>query len=507
MDSSVPRVPLRRRPTVYEINTSVWLRRLAGDAGDAGDVGDVGAAGALTLDRVPASAWDALAALPVDAVWLMGVWERSPAGLEIARANPELDAGNRAALPDLRNEDVIGSPYCVRDYTVDARFGGRDALAVARSELASRGLGLILDYVPNHVAPDHPWLVTRPECLVAGTDEDLAEHPDAFIRTAAGVFANGRDPYFPAWPDVVQLNAFSPTLRREVVELLLDVGAQCDGLRCDMAMLMTNEVFARTWGERAGAPPTEDYWPTVIGQVKQTFPELAFIAEAYWDMEWILQQQGFDYCYDKRLYDRLVHESPASVRGHLQADADYQERLIRFIENHDEPRAAATFGPAQARAAAVVVSTLEGARLYHDGQLEGLRTRIPVFLDRGPDEPVDDELRAFYERLLPAVAESGLRDAEWRLCDCTGWPDNQSFEQLVCWCWRGAESRHLVVVNLSAEAAQGRVHLPWDDLRGRAWELLDKLAGSSFEREGDELAGDGLYVGLDPWASHFLALR
>ena len=87
------------------------------------------------------------------------------------------------------------------------------------------------------------------------------------------MFANGRDPYFPAWPDVVQLNAFSPTLRHEVVELLLDVGAQCDGLRCDMAMLMTNEVFARTWGERAGAPPAEDYWPTVIGHVKQTFPE------------------------------------------------------------------------------------------------------------------------------------------------------------------------------------------------------------------------------------------
>ena len=145
-----------------------------------------------------------------------------------------------------------------------------------------------------------------------------------------------------------------------------------------------------------------------------------FIAEAYWDMEWILQQQGFDYCYDKRLYDRLVHESPASVRGHLQADADYQERLIRFIENHDEPRAAATFGPAQARAAAVVVSTLEGARLYHDGQLEGRQTRIPVFLDRGPDEPVDGELRAFYERLLAAVAESGLRDGEWRLCECSG---------------------------------------------------------------------------------------
>jgi Alpha amylase, catalytic domain len=489
---------LPRRPTVYEINTAVWLRRLGGEAG-----GD----SALGLDQVPAEQWDALAALPVDAVWLMGVWQRSPAGLEIARANPELDAGNRAALPDLRDEDVIGSPYCVRDYAVDERFGGRDALAHARDQLAARGLGLILDYVPNHVAPDHPWLGHKPDCLLPGSDEELAEHPDAFIRTAAGVFANGRDPYFPAWPDVVQLNAFAPALRDAVAELLLDVGAQCDGLRCDMAMLMTNEVFARTWGERAGPAPDDDYWPALISRVKRTFPDLVFIAEAYWDMEWTLQQQGFDFCYDKRLYDRLVHEPAASVRGHLEADAAYQERLIRFIENHDEPRAAATFAPGQERAAAVVISTLQGARLYHDGQLGGLRTRIPVFLDRGPDEPTDGELRSFYERLLRAVADSDLRGGDWRLCDCNGWPDNQSFQQLVSWCWRSPDSRHLVVVNLSTSAAQALVQLRWDDLRGRTWELADRLSGQSFERDGDELSGQGLYVALDPWASHFLEFR
>ena len=137
-------------------------------------------------------------------------------------------------------------------------------------------------------------------------------------------------------------------------------------------------------------------------------------------MEWTLQQQGFDLCYDKRLYDRLAHESAESVRGHLQADPGYQERLIRFIENHDEPRAAATFAPAQARAAAVVMSTLPGARLYHDGQFEGRRTRIPVFLGRGPDEPPDGDLRAFYARLLRAVDDADLRDGDWRLCACDG---------------------------------------------------------------------------------------
>src|SRR3954451_7713382 len=435
------------RPTVYEIDTAVWLRRLTGDRERA-----------LALDEVPGAEWDALAALPVDAVWLMGVWERSPAGLEIARTNPELDAGNRAALPALRDEDVIGSPYCVRDYAVDARFGGEEALAAARTALAGRGLPLILDYVPNHVAPDHAWTATRPDVFVRGGEDELREHPEAFLRTAAGGLAKGRDPYFAPWPDVVQLDAFAPALRDAAAETLIAIAGQCDGVRCDMAMLMCNDVFARTWGGRAGPPPGEEYWPALIARVRAAHPDLLFIAEAYWDMEWTLQQQGFDYCYDKRLYDRLAHESAESVRGHLQADPAYQERVIRFIENHAEPRAAATFGPAQARAAAVVVSTLQGARLYHDGQLDGHRTHIPVFLARGPDEPPDEDLRAFYGRLLAAVAESGLRDGDWRLCEATGWPDNDSHRRLVAWSW----ARELVVVNLSDAPAQAQVHVPWD---------------------------------------------
>ena len=174
----------------------------------------------------------------------MGVWQRSPAGLTIALENSEVVAGNRAALPDLRAEDVIGSPYCVRDYVIDARFGGPQELALARQALAARDLGLILDFVPNHVAPDHPWLSDRPECFLTGSEQELEQHPEAFLRTAGRVVANGRDPYFAPWPDVVQLNAFSPTLRSTVADTLIEVGDQCDGLRCDMAMLMTNEVFA-----------------------------------------------------------------------------------------------------------------------------------------------------------------------------------------------------------------------------------------------------------------------
>jgi hypothetical protein len=480
-------------PFVYEINTWVWLGELSRREGESVD-----------LATVPEREWEAIAALGFDAVWLMGVWERSPAGIAIALENDALVDSFRGTLPDFTAGDVVGSPYCIRDYAVDGRLGGPEGLAAARRALAGHGLGLILDFVPNHVAPDHPWVEDHPEYLVGGSEKDLRRDPKSFVRVGGNVLANGRDPYFPAWPDVVQLNAFSPALRAAVVGTLLSIAAQSDGVRCDMAMLVTNEVFARTWGARAGSRPDVDFWPTVIPAVKAEHPGFLFVAEAYWDLEWELQQQGFDHCYDKRLYDRLVHDGATGVHDHLAAGRDYQERLVRFLENHDEPRAAATFPPDRARAAAVTTLSQTGARLVHEGQLEGRTVHVPVFLARRPDEPVDADLRAFYERLLGALQDDVFRAGEWALGERSGWGGNDSWEQLVSWGWRGTPHA-LVVVNLGDRRAEGHVRLPWDELRGRTWLLDDASDGRRYERSGDDLR-DGLYVALEPWHWHLFHL-
>jgi hypothetical protein len=480
-------------PYLYEINTWPWLARLSAEAGRPVD-----------LASVPDERWAALAAAGFDAVWLMGVWTRSPAGTEIALRNEDLVAGFRAVLPDYRAEDVVGSPYCVRDYVVDPRLGGREGLARARAALARHGLGLVLDFVPNHVAPDHHWTLDHPELFVRGDRSDLAAEPAAFVEVGGAVLARGKDPYFPAWPDVVQLDAFAPALRDAVVETLRDIADQCDGVRCDMAMLMMTDVFARTWGDRAGAPPERDYWRAVIPAVRETHPGFRFLAEAYWDLEWALQQQGFDFCYDKRLYDRLVGRDASGVRAHLSGDVDYQQRLLRFLENHDEPRAAATFDPRRHRAAAVATLTQTGARLVHDGQTDGRRVRLPVFLGRYPDEPGDPDLAAFYRDLLGAVSDPTFRTGTWALCPCTGWPGSNC-DDLVAWCWSG-DSRWLVVVNLGDAQAAGHVRAPWPDLRGGAVTLADPTTGAVFDRTGDDLV-DRLYVGLEPWAWHLLRVE
>lgn len=478
-------------PVIYELDTAAWLR----------DVGDR-AGKAVTLATVPTAEWELVTPEGVDAVWLMGVWERSPAGVRIAIDAPELVASFRAALPDVGDADVIGSPYCIRRYEVDARFGGREGLAAARTALARRGVRLVVDFVPNHVAPDHPWLADHPEHFVRGDDGDLVREPGSFLRVGEAVVARGRDPYFPPWPDVAQLDAFASGLRGAAADTLIDIGHQADGVRCDMAMLLLNDVFARTWGERAGAPPEREYWTEVIGSVRAVHPDLLFVAEAYWDLEWELLQLGFDHCYDKRLYDRLLHEAPAAVRGHLGADVGYQRRMVRFLENHDEPRVAAELGPAQERAAAVAIATLPGATLWHEGQFEGWRVHLPVFLGRRPTEPVDEELRRFHLALLAAVAPR--RAGHWALCRASGWPEDSSCDQLLTWCWADDEQRSLVAVNYADAPAAARVHLPWTDLEARPWQLEDLLSGDVFERDGTEVATDGLYVELPPWGAHVL---
>ena len=299
--------------------------------------------------------------------------------------------------------DVSGSCFAVRDYHVHTDFGGDAALARLRERLRQRGLRLILDFVPNHVAPDHIWVEQHPDFFIEGTEEQLAAQPQNYRRleTANGnrILAYGRDPYFAGWPDTLQLNYGNPALQDALLGELQRISSQCDGVRCDMAMLVLPEIFERTWGI-----PSTPFWPQAIAAVKAAVPGFLFMAEVYWDLEWTLQQQGFDYTYDKRLYDRLREGHARPVHDHLLAGLDFQDHLARFLENHDEPRAAATFAPGIHQAAAVITFLTPGLRFFHQGQREGKRARIPTHLGRGPVEALDAPIASIL-RLSPGLPE------------------------------------------------------------------------------------------------------
>ncbi|HEX3133957.1 MAG TPA: alpha-amylase family glycosyl hydrolase [Planctomycetota bacterium] len=175
-----------RHRLLYEINTAHWLDAWSTKLGKT-----------ITLDQVPTSAWDTIAEQGADAVWLMGVWKRSPAAAQVVREHPSF-ASDRAFFPDLKPSDIAGSAFAVADWSVEPAFGGETALRRVREELKKRGLALYLDWVPNHVAPDHAWATQHPEWCIRGNDEDLARDPVSFIRIGKAVLARGRDPFFPA---------------------------------------------------------------------------------------------------------------------------------------------------------------------------------------------------------------------------------------------------------------------------------------------------------------------
>jgi len=325
-----------------------------------------------TLDDIPDAELDRLADTGFDWVWLLSVWQTGPASQRVSWTNPEWRKEFQETLPDLREEDIAGSGFAITSYTVSESLGGDAALARLRQRLRTRGPRLMLDFVPNHTALDHPWVEEHPEFYIRGTEADLARAPRNYtwVKRQRGdlLLAHGRDPYFPGWPDTLQLNYGNPATQEAMLGELVKIAGQSDGVRCDMAMLVLPEVFERTWGV-----PAKLFWPEATQRVREHVPGFCFMAEVYWDLESTMQQQGFDYAYDKRLYDRLREGHARPAWEHFHAGMDYQNRLARFLENHDEPRAAATFPQEVHEAAAVITYLSPGLRFFHQGQFEGRR--------------------------------------------------------------------------------------------------------------------------------------
>ncbi len=434
-------------PRILEINTWPWLNELTQRYHHH-----------ITLDSVPESELITLVS-PFDIIWLMGVWKRSPQSQKIALQHPDLQDEFRRALPEFQEEDVIGSPYAIYDYSCDPYLGGDTALRKIIQKIHTLKKKVILDFVPNHIALDHKWITAHPEYFVHGSSGDTQNPTSPFFFYKNQIFAHGKDPYFPAWTDTVQFNAFSHGYRSAVITLLKHLAQwEVDGVRADMAMLLVNSIFQQTWHGHIQGPETQEFWVEIINDVRKEYPFFLFIAEVYWDMEYTLQQQGFDFCYDKRLYDRLAHDTPEYIRGHLFAEWGYQAKLLRFIENHDEQRAIMRFGRDKVFAAAILSHTLPGAHLFYYKQFEGATMKLPVQLGSFPNEPSDQNCYRFYNQLFVTTARifSSPTEMRWMLLPHLPLP-------LIGHLWGNIQAVMLTIVNYSNYSIP--FHLNSDDLR------------------------------------------
>ena len=479
-------------PSLYQINTRVWLTDLSQKLGRHATLDDVSD---LDLDR--------LAEMGFDWIWLLSVWTTGEAARKVSRENPEWLHDFKEILPDLQDQDIVGSGFAITGYTVHPDLGGDEALERLRERLRERGLKLMLDFVPNHMGPDHPWVEEHPDYFIRGTETDLQNLPQNYslIKRKQDdlILAYGRDPFFAGWPDTVQLDYSNPATAEAMLQELLRFSCQCDGVRCDMAMLLLPEVFERTWGRRALS-----FWPEATKAVREKVPGFCFMAEVYWDMEWAMQQNGFDYTYDKRLYDRLVEGHASAVREHFYAKPDYQDKLARFLENHDEPRAASTFDQNVHEAAAIITYLSPGLRFFHQGQFEGRKKRISPHLIRAPKEQPVETLKKFYKTLLSIIKENVFRNGWWELLECVpAWDGNGTRDSYIAFAWEDDKgSRALVTVNYAPHNSQCYVRLPFNDMAGKSIMFIDLASAAVYEHNGCELAAKGMYLDLPPWGYH-----
>ena len=487
-----------RNPKLYEINTRVWIKRFGNN---------------ITLSQIPKTIFINLAEKGINIIWLMGIWKTCTSTIEKYCFEPSLIADYNRSLKDWSKEDVIGSPYAIDDYEVNPSLGSWDELKELKNYLNSIGIKLMLDFVSNHFSAESKHIKINPEIFLKADEEYFANDSFTFFKPDAdpnNVYAHGRDPFYPAWTDTIQINFFSKEARKFMTNLLCKLTDICDGVRCDMAVLPLNNVFHNTWlgllNKYGFTKPDVEFWKEAISEVKTKRADFIFLAEAYWDLEWNLQQLGFDYTYDKRLTERLATNDLAGVLAHLSAEKSFQIKSARFIENHDEPRAVTRFGKQRSLAAATVISTIQGLKFYYDGQFEGKKIKLPLQLGREPDEKVCEPIRNYYDKLL-AITKSDIFDkGEWSIMKpiSIGY-GNTSFENFFAWQWILNSERRIIVVNYSYLTSQCRLKLDIGCERKKI-SIVDLLTGEVYERWVDELNNPGLYIELKAHQSHIFSL-
>lgn len=483
---------------IYEINTRVWIKQFGPT---------------ITLSQIPKSVFEDLGNKGINIIWLMGIWKTCSSTIEKYCFEPELISSYNRSLKNWSKSDVIGSPYSIDQYEVNPSLGSLDELKELRNYLNSIGIKLFVDFVSNHFSADSKYIHTNPEIFLKGDEEFFKGDSFTFFKPdndSQNVYAHGRDPFFPAWTDTTQINFFSLEARKFMMDILFKLTDVCDGVRCDMAMLPLNNVFQNTWlgvlKKFGFTRPDTEFWKSAISAVKRKYSEFIFLGEAYWDLEWNLQQLGFDFTYDKRLTDRLAANDLNGVRAHLHAEKSFQLKSVRFLENHDEQRAVTKFGKNRSLAAATLTSTIHGMKFYFDGQFEGKKNKLAVQLGRESEEKICVGIKEHYDKLLSITQAEIFQKGEWIMMEpLTIGFGNTSYENFFTWQWILGDERRIVVINYSYSTSQCRLKLDIKHDKKKIT-LIDLLTNEIYERWVDEVNKAGLYIELKGHQSHIFSI-
>jgi len=485
-------------PRMLEINTRIWMKRAGNN---------------FTFSSIPDGQIKTWQDMGIDMIWLMGIWENNKEVISEYCFEPDLISSYNSALKDWQPEDVVGSPYSIDKYEINPALGTKEELLSFKQRLNEKGIKLILDFVSNHFSAKSSLIKNNKEIFLFADEYIFKNDPYTFYPSPVNskeYLAHGRDPLFPPWKDTAQVNFFSSEARSYLISVLNDLTNLCDGVRCDMAMLPLNNIFYNTWigvlKKHGYEKPEKEFWEEAISEVKKIREDFIFIAETYWDLEWQLQNLGFDFTYDKKLTDRLISGDIRSIKDHLNAEMSYQEKSVRFLENHDEDRSIVKLGRERSMAAAVIISTIPGIAFYFDGQCEGKRIKLPLQLGREPEEKRDEKIKEFYRLLFSITKQEVFRTGNWKLLEALQVNNSDStYENLLAWELRKDDELCIVVVNYNNTTS--RCRLKFDiSLDSNDIQLSDLLNNITYKRSVKEIAEKGLFVELKSFNSHIFSI-
>eukprot|EP01125_Pyxidicula_operculata_P014837 TRINITY_DN4994_c0_g1_i1.p1 TRINITY_DN4994_c0_g1~~TRINITY_DN4994_c0_g1_i1.p1 ORF type:complete len:512 (+),score=87.70 TRINITY_DN4994_c0_g1_i1:405-1940(+) len=482
-----------RFPQMYEISTRPWLYLLSQKYGR----------NITTLNAIPMQEFSNLKNAGYDIVWLMGVWQLGAYGLNYDQTNPSLLAYYSTVLPGYTKADIIGSPYAVVDYTCNSELGSDSDIASLRSKLNSMGLKLMLDFVPNHSAVDDPWTSTHIEYYVRAPSKSPPYDPSRYMSNG---IAYGWSGWGDSWQDTAQYNYWNMNFRTVITKNILKIASLSDYIRCDMAYLLLNDNINSIWSSQLSywgySRPSTEFWSDAISYVKSQYPNVQFLGEVYSPWQQALQNVGFDFTYDKTLYDHLSGYNLDDIRSYISnTPLSFHQKSAHFVENHDEPRAAYHFGTNyKADAAAIISMTLPGMRFYFMGQEDGYYNKLDIHLRRAAPEAIHDGVPQFYSKFVNILSMDVFHSGVWTYLTVGNSGDSW---RLMAWKWALAAQKVLVVINFSDTDGSGSVVLSdAQPINGNdTIPVTELFSNTVYQRSAKEMRTTGLNVVVSSWSA------
>jgi hypothetical protein len=490
--------PNAKLPQMWEISTRPWLYSLSQKYQQ----------NITKLSEIPMEEFQNLRNKGMDIVWLMGLWKLGEYGLHFDQTNSGLWQVYNRVLPGWKEADVIGSPYAVWSYDLNPELGSMADLVALKTKLNQMGLKLMVDFVPNHSAVDSPWASEHPSYYVQAPKGSVPPlDPNRYYNNSIALGSAGW--WGSSWMDTLQYNYWNLDFRKAQTERLVQVASVADYIRCDMAYLCLNDQVQDNWGTQLASwgytRPSSEFWADAIKATKAAYPHVQFLAEVYDPWGYPLQSLGFDFTYDKHLYDLLGNGNLDNLRGYLaNTDIGYLSKGAHFVENHDEPRAADFFGSNQrADGAAMVALTVPGMRFYNEGQQDGYRNRLQVQLRRAASEPIAVGVPQFYDILTPILARPVFHTGTWTYLSVFNDPNSW---RLMAWKWTNNDERLLVVVNYSDSPGAGAIILSdAQPVNGNdTIPVTDLISQQTWMRSANQMQSSGLFTVIQPWSCQIL---